>query len=302
MPGLAGTSSDRLNVTPVARNYFENWNIRVVDRQESGCDNYLSPNRRDFYKIMFMTQGTGLKTIGKDHYYIEEPTILFLHPNDIVCWRNLSGQSAGVYCLFKKRYVDLHPTLKAVMDRYKFFTEKRVIQLSEHSVTRIQHLFGQMLEESASGGTLAEDSMQAYLQLIMIESLKGAHYPSLDGVEDDYQHVHDFFQLLEEQTATINLNNPVQIRTAKEFAALLGLHPNYLNALVKKHTGQPISAHIKSRLLEESKALLLQTDWTLQDIGTCIGFAEQPNFSQFFKKYEGVTPNEFRLHPNSPVS
>jgi AraC family transcriptional activator of pobA len=159
----------------------------------------------------------------------------------------------------------------------------------------------QMLEEAASGGTLAEDSMQAYLQLIMIESIKDAHYPSPDEVTDDYQHVHDFFQLLEQETATINLDHPVRIRTAKEFAEQLHLHPNYLNALLKKYTGQNISALIKNRLLEESKALLLQTNWTLQDIGACIGFAEQPNFSQFFKKYVGITPNEFRRSPISLI-
>ncbi|XBA03203.1 helix-turn-helix domain-containing protein [Fibrella sp. ES10-3-2-2] len=44
----------------------------------------------------------------------------------------------------------------------------------------------------------------------------------------------------------------------------------------------------------------MQTDWTLQEIRRIIGFADQPNFSQFFKKYVGVTPAEFRRSPISP--
>ncbi|GAB3912255.1 hypothetical protein GCM10028803_55230 [Larkinella knui] len=288
-------------LTPVARSYFEDWNIRVIDRVESGCDNYMSPNRRDFYKIMFMTSGTALKSLGTSNYQIEAPTILFLHPNEIVCWRNLSGKPAGIYCMFKKRYLDQHPTLKALVERYKFFTEKRIIRLSDSSFQAIQPLFQQLLNLTETGGELAEESMQAYLQLVLIESLKGAQYPTAHEVTDDYRHVHDFFQLLEKVTATINLYTPVKMRTAGEFAEQLGLHPNYLNRLLKKHTGQNISTHIKDRLLEESKALLLQTDWTLQEIGQCIGFADQPNFSQFFKKYMGITPNDFRRTPLSPV-
>jgi AraC family transcriptional regulator, transcriptional activator of pobA len=99
---------------------------------------------------------------------------------------------------------------------------------------------------------------------------------------------------LEKETSSINYTDPIRIKTAKEFADELAIHPNHLNLLLKKHTGQNVSTHIKSRLLEESKILLLQTNWTIQCIGYAIGFAEQPNFSQFFKKNIGITPGEFR--------
>jgi AraC-like DNA-binding protein len=46
--------------------------------------------------------------------------------------------------------------------------------------------------------------------------------------------------------------------------------------------------------VDETKALLVQTDWSLQDIGYSIGFADQPNFTVFFKKNTGLTPAEFR--------
>ncbi|GAB3999854.1 helix-turn-helix transcriptional regulator [Spirosoma daeguense] len=285
---------DLPNVTPVERHYFENWNIRAAE--DSACHNYLSPNRRDFYKAMFVTGGSGVFSLGMHSYYVEESTVVFMHPNEIISWRNLSDGWTKHYCLFKKRYVDLHPTLKSAMDKYRLFSDpqRSVIRLQPTAAAVVDTLFRQLQTESTKSGTLAEDAMQAYLQLIMIESMKEANFPEPEVVSDDYRHVHDFFHLLENETANINYDKPLRIRTAKEFAELLQLHPNHLNALLKKHTGQTISTHIKSRLLDESKALLLQTDWTLQDIGYCIGFADQPNFSQFFKKNLGITPNEFR--------
>ncbi len=284
------------DLIPVTRDYFEDWNIKVFNREQYTCKNYLSPNRRDFYKILFITKGIGLFSLGTRTYRIEKPIILFIHPNEIISWKNLSDQSAGYYTLFKKRYIDAQPILRSVIDKYQMFTNtaKSVICLQESSVNTINRLFQQMQDENAKSGALAEDALMAYIQLIIIESIKSADFLTPDAVNDEFRHIHDFFQLLESKTAGINYNNPVRMKTVKEFADNMSLHPNHLNVLLKKYTGQNVSTHIKNRLLEESKALLLQTDWTLQEIGYCIGFADQPNFSYFFKKNTGITPDEFR--------
>jgi AraC-like DNA-binding protein len=158
----------------------------------------------------------------------------------------------------------------------------------------LSDIFISMEQEEASDNRLNEDAIQTYLQLLMIQSARISDFKEPGNVSDEYKHVQEFFNLLEKETANVNYTNPIAMKTAKEFAASLDVHPNYLNTLLKKHTGQNVSTHIRKRLLEEAKNLLLQTDWTLQDIGYSIGFAEQPNFSLFFKKNAGVTPAEFR--------
>ncbi len=287
---------DLPDLTPVTREYFEDWNIRVYDREQNACKNYLSPNRRDFYKILFITKGAGLFTLGINTYYIEEPTILFIHPNEIISWKNLSDISAGHYCLFKKRYIDQFPALKSVIERYPLFNEpdKSVIRLTASTSDNINDIFIKMHQEPVQNNDFADDTLQAYIQLMIVETMKAARYPKPDAIAEELRHVHKFFRLLENEAAHINYNTPLRIKTAKEFASALSVHPNHLNALLKKHTGQNVSTHIRSRLLDESKTLLVQTDWSLQDIGYAIGFADQPNFNQFFKKNTGLTPNEFR--------
>jgi len=155
-------------------------------------------------------------------------------------------------------------------------------------------IFANMEREERLGRRLDEDAIRTYLQLLIIQSTPISDIKKPDCVSDEYRHVRAFFNLLERETANVNYNNPIAIKTAKEFAASLDVHPNYLNTLLKKHTGQNVSTHIRKRLLEEAKMLLLQTDWTLQEIGYSIGFAEQPNFSLFFKKNMGITPAAFR--------
>jgi len=285
------------DLIPVLRDSFENWSIRVFDRKQFNCKNYLSPNRRDFYKILFITDGTGVFTLGTNTYYIEEPTLLFIHPSDIISWKNLSEEhAAGHYTLFKKSFIDQHPNLKSAFEKHALFSnqDKKVIRLHANELRPLEDLFQQMHNEQEVGGELGQEALQAYLQLLVIQSAKIARYPKPDAVTNEYLHIHQFFDLLEKETSGINYTNPIRIRTAKEFAGSLSIHPNHLNALLKKYTGQNVSTHIKNRLLEESKALLIQTDWPLKDIGYAIGFADQPNFSLFFKKSTGITPAEFR--------
>jgi AraC-like DNA-binding protein len=290
------TLRDLPDLIPVLRDIVEDWTIRVFNREHHECRNYLSPNRREFYKVLLVTKGAGVFTMGLNTYYIDEPTILFIHPNDIISWKNLSDVSGGFYCLFRKSFINDHPRLKATIDKYGLFSEKKksVIRLSAAEVPAVWDLFVRMQEEELSGNQLRDDAMQAYLQLLMVASARVANFPEPDSVSEEFRHVHEFFQLLEEETTQINYTSPIRIKTAKEFAASLSLHPNHLNALLKKHTGQNVSTHIRNRLLEASKILLRQTDWPLQDIAYSVGFSEQPNFNLFFKKNTGFTPAEFR--------
>jgi AraC family transcriptional activator of pobA len=290
------TLRDLPDMIPVFREYYEDWNIRVFNREQHECRNYLSPNRREFYKILFITKGTGVFTMGLNTYFIEEPTLLYIHPNDIISWRRLSEESGGYYILFKKSFIHQHPQLKATIDQFGLFTDKpkSVIRLAENELTVLTRLFESMKAEELAGGEYKDFSIQAYVQLLMVESMKVARYPKPDHVSDEYRHIHQFFNLLERETSNINFEKPIRLKTAQEFADELAVHPNHLNALLKKHTGQNVSTHIRNRILEEAKVLLLQTDWTLQNISYSIGFAEQPSFNLFFKKNTGVTPAGFR--------
>jgi AraC-like DNA-binding protein len=290
------TLRDIPDLIPALRDTFEDWTFRIFDRKQNECKNYLSPNRRSFYKVLFITEGTGIFTLGLNTYYIDQPTILFIHPADIISWRKLAGESGGHFCLFKRAFVEDNPTLKSVMDKYGLFMDKgkSVIRLNDKEVTLLNSFFDRIYEKTGSQNEIDIDAIQAYMQLLFVESARIGNFPKPDAVTDEFRHIHNFFRLLEEETANINYTTPIKLRSVKEFAASLDLHPNHLNALLKKHTGQNVSAHIRNRLLEESKILLLQTDWNLQDIGYSIGFAEQPNFSYFFKKNTGVTPAKFR--------
>jgi AraC family transcriptional activator of pobA len=72
------------------------------------------------------------------------------------------------------------------------------------------------------------------------------------------------------------------------------VHPNYLNALIKKNTGLTAKESIQNRLLLESKYLLHSTDLTIKEISNQMGFTDPNYFAVFFKKYENTSPTSYR--------
>lgn len=281
-------------LTPIYRESHDPKQIKVFNREIEDCRNYLSANRRDFYKILMITGGDGIFTLGLNKYLIDKPTMIFIHPNDIISWQKTAGESAGYYLLFKKDFINNHPMLKATIERLSLFNDKSksVICVGDNDLPGFKRLWESMYNEQDN--ELGSEAIQAYIQLLMIDSARMSNVVVAENTTVDYDHVHRFFGLLEEEVSNINYEKPIKIRTAQEFADSMQLHPNYLNRILKKRTGQNVSTHIKGRLLDECKALLLQTSWSLEQISYAVGFSDQPNFNLFFKKNTGFTPNAFR--------
>ena len=103
-----------------------------------------------------------------------------------------------------------------------------------------------------------------------------------------------FCELLERQFPIDSPNQVLKFRTAKEFAAQLNVHPNYLNRALKEVTGKTTSEWIAERIGKEAKALLQHSNWDITQISYCLGFEHSTNFHIFFKKLAGETPSYFR--------
>jgi AraC family transcriptional regulator len=64
--------------------------------------------------------------------------------------------------------------------------------------------------------------------------------------------------------------------------------------LFTKYVGLSPYQYILKRKIDISKALLIETDNQIIDIAFEIGFNSHTNFSTRFKKFTGITPEEYR--------
>src|ERR1044072_8040906 len=158
---IIDTLRDFPDLTPIYRETITSKLVRVFNREIEDCRNYLSANRREFYKVLMITGGYGNFTLGLNKYVINSPAIIFIHPNDIISWKKISGESAGYYLLFKKEFIHQQPILKATLDRITLFTDKSkgVIRVDDTVLPGFIRLWESMYTEQHNASQLGQDAI-----------------------------------------------------------------------------------------------------------------------------------------------
>ncbi len=88
-----------------------------------------------------------------------------------------------------------------------------------------------------------------------------------------------------------NFNKPL---TNKDIGDIFSFHPNYINELIKKSTGQPLHRYLLQVRIARAIDLLEGTNDPVSSIADTVGFQNLYYFSRYFKKMTGFTPTEYR--------
>jgi len=77
-------------------------------------------------------------------------------------------------------------------------------------------------------------------------------------------------------------------------AEQVNLSPVYLGRLFKRLTGKSVSDQLNEIRIEKAKEFLTNTNLTISEIVENIGFTNNSYFYTVFKKYQGMSPNDYR--------
>ena len=82
--------------------------------------------------------------------------------------------------------------------------------------------------------------------------------------------------------------------TSADIAGKIHMNSSYFCRLFKRNFGYPFQSYLCMYRIEKSKPLLKNTDMTVSEIAAAVGFNSQSFFGKEFKRYNGLTPREFR--------
>ncbi|QTH42486.1 AraC family transcriptional regulator [Cohnella sp. LGH] len=97
-----------------------------------------------------------------------------------------------------------------------------------------------------------------------------------------------------EQAAAYLRNHYREEITARSLGEALSFHPVYVARCMQKEYGLSPMAYLLRYRIEQSKLLLMQTDFPIARIAEEVGFNQAPYFSSCFLKTEGLSPREYR--------
>lgn len=252
-------------------------------------------NRRTYYKISLIN-GHNLVEFADKEIEIKQKGVLFASPKIPYRYTPHDDNQSGYFCVFTADFMNKSKTAFHI-DSLPIFNSKGdfIYQISDEQYNEIERIFVKMSAEIKSDYAFKYDLLRNYV-IELIHS--GQKLKPIEGTKSNHNAgsriASLFIELLERQFPIESTNQSLQLRTAKEYASNLSIHVNHLNKVLKETTGKTTTEIIASRITQEAKILLKQTDWNVSEIALSLGFDEVAHFSNFFKKQTNLSPMSFR--------
>lgn len=248
----------------------------------------IPPNRWSYHRIGLLKKGSGEFTTGIYKFKAIKNTLIVVPARVITSSKNWTLDMEGYITVFNIDFF-LQNNFP-----HKFIESKKIlslsiqpyIQLSDSEAKEIADIFETILKEKAEGNY---DNELITLKIIELLILSERLFDKKQNFETNIPYIDiikRFLDLLE-----VNFSTE---RSVKFYAEKLAMHPNYLNALIKKHTGLTAKESIQNRLLIETKYLLHSTNLSIKEISNQVGFNDPNYFTSFFTKFENISPGNYR--------
>jgi AraC family transcriptional activator of pobA len=251
--------------------------------------NLSLPHKHTFYHVVLFTKGGGTHSIDFKSFPVKPYQIYFMAPGQVHRW-NFEGPVDGYIINFSASFFQSFLLRPDYLDSFPFFTgniDDEVINLSNIAQATVINLFEQLILESTQPNKMGMDIIRALMLQLFILVARESPNSSLATMPNyNYTLLQSFRKLTDMNFATLKL--------PKDYAALLYITPNHLNALCNDLLGISAGEVIRNRVILEAKRLLVNLDLTITAIADKLNFTDNSYFTKFFKKYTGLTPEEFR--------
>ncbi len=88
--------------------------------------------------------------------------------------------------------------------------------------------------------------------------------------------------------------NQESVISVKSLSHEFGYHEKYLSRKFHQETGQTLKRYLMNKNLEKARNLLLNTEYSVEQIGMMCGYSDAHNFTRMIRIELGMPPSEFR--------
>lgn len=263
--------------------------ISRLDAYSQNNQHLHAPHKHSFYHVLFFTKGNGSHIIDFEKFEVKQNQIYFMTPGQVHSW-NFDSIPEGYIINFSPSFYQSFLLKPDYIDNFFFFNgiaEDAVINLTDETAKPVIDLFESIIMEANGIDFMEKDMIKTLLLQIFIKISRLKSNAS-NSVKNNYNYTifNNFKKLIEQ--------NYTRLRLPKDYAALLYITPNHLNALCNDFVNISAGDLIRNRIILEAKRLLINLDLSISEIAYRLNFSDNSNFTKFFKKYVGTTPEEFR--------
>lgn len=261
----------------------------------------MPPFKHEFYAIAIKLEGGGYATSGNYSTKDLKATVFFNSPYQIIKW-DIVPDWKGFYIIFSEDFYRGENQSRRITDEFPFLLIDNTIPLkvSASEAELFHKTFGDIYFEHHSKLPHGEKVIRNYISVLLYKTARiyaqnpAAKNPSTSERDNDLNTVSRFKTLVETSfypDKRYGASSPHQVQF---YAEKLNMHPNHLNAVVKRITNTSASEHIYRHILSLAKSKLRNTGKSVKEIAFELYYDYPNHFANFFKKQTGQTPGQYR--------
>lgn len=275
------------------RHHF-NFQIHRLQEWVSNFDGGIPLIRQSQYFLNFVTKGSGEKIIGAACLPIRR-NVLFMIPKRMIqsstYWPGVfDGYILGFNIEF---FLSASFPAKLLSNKSIFrHASRHYLHVDDADARKLSRFYNTLLDEyQHSRGHRNEMLVLKVLELVItcdrLFTEAGHDQPASDRCD-----IIDRFEEL------IRSHYKTQ-RTVAFYAKELHVHPNHLNATVKRNTGLTAKSTILSYILGEARHLVCSSELSIKEIAHQLGFDDPNQLSALFRRHFHVSPRQFKSRAQS---
>jgi len=191
------------------------------------------PHRHDFYQIVLFTRGGGRHTIDFQQFDIRPHKVYYMAPSQIHSW-DFNADTEGYLINFNESFFASMYHNPHYVREFPLFSNVSGVSVNTLDVNcsaEVEQTFAEMLDEFDQGGDYKMDLLRGLLTIILVRLSRMAPDTFNAGAsKHNLVLMRQFKKLIEQHYR--------EKRLPKEYAEMMFLAPNHLNALTNKFVQQ----------------------------------------------------------------
>ncbi|MEN0053905.1 MAG: helix-turn-helix transcriptional regulator [Mucilaginibacter sp.] len=247
------------------------------------------PHRHDFYHLILFTRGGGSFSIDFQSFQIIPYRAYFMAPGQVHGW-DFEGDMDGYVINFSVQFFQSFLLKSDYLDQFYFLNgiaADSVIDIPEDQRKLIIEILDNAVREMEKHTRFKKDAIRVWILQLFLQ-IGNMNVKTEAHAAESYNLtlLKNFEKLIEQ--------NYLHLRLPKQYAELLFITPNHLNALCSGALGKSAGDLIRNRIALEAKRMLINFSLTVTEVAYALNFEDNSYFCKFFKKQTGMSPDGFR--------
>ncbi|WP_075344633.1 helix-turn-helix domain-containing protein [Tenacibaculum agarivorans] len=256
----------------------------LYERCEKSAYDLSQPHRIKFHALLIITRGQGLHTVDFKQQELFPGTIIPLTKEQVHHFQKPLKVS-GFIISFEEELITKNANEQQLFHFLQLF-HNPIIFVGQENLMEFTPFFN--LLQSIHLNTNVNLKAALIQNIVMGLLLQIKRYSIHKHEIFESKRFKDFIAFKQLITTQYQFSH-----NAKDYAKQLSVSYKYLNDICKEISKQTAKSFIDQWLLLEIKRNITEKKYTSQEIAFKMGFSEPSNFIRFFKKYMGITPNQF---------